>query len=398
MIICFECGPRTKTLLDSLLSSGQYRDYSEVISLALDNLSVLQNELSSKGGALTLESENELMPLQTSSVTDHVPKRSDALPHSDKRDSKKTDLELEARLVAEGSATIPNLFLLDGIGELSLALASPPADVWTMKQEVPLERWIFGQYNKFLPAKVSCRALAHLLQDKPDGVRLEDAAFEISQEALTIGSLLARYDKQNGTKRDDALSTAFPSPDREVEKSRMRYANQFVASVTKKGKVSGLLMDLKLINHTDGNKPRLKLTEAGWSFAKLRNPILDNNPPETTNKFTADERAFLLDHISNSIPAEDFAYRAILAAVDAGARTPGELDAALQGYVSKDADQTLTKTFLATQRSGAVSRMADLELITRKRDGVRVSYVTTDLGQQYAEDKVVPLQRRKHFE
>jgi len=358
------------------LGSGQYRDYSEVISLAVDNLSVLQNELSNKG-ALTLESENELTSLQTPSATDHVSKRGGALPHSAKRDSKKIDLESEARL-AEGSASIPNLFLLDGIGELSSSLASPPADVWAMKQEVPLERWIFGQYNKFLPAKASCRALAHLLQDKPDGVRLKDAAFEISQKALTIGSLLARYDKQNGTKRDDALSTAFPSPDREAEKSRMRYANQFVASVTKKGKVSGLLMDLKLINHTGGNKPLLKLTEAGWNFAKLRNPVLDNNPPATAQKFTADERTFLLDHISSSIPAEDFAYRAILAAVDAGARTPGELDTALQEYVSQDADQTLTKTFLATQRSGAVSRMVDLELMMRERDGVRVFYVTTD--------------------
>jgi hypothetical protein len=105
-----------------------------------------------------------------------------------------------------------------------------------------------------------------------------------------------------------------------------------------------------------------------------------------------------LDHISGSVPAEDFAYRAILAAVDAGAKTPGELDTALKQYVSADANQTLTESFLATQRSGAVSRMADLGLITRKRGGVKVSYLTTDLGKQYAEDKVVPLQRRKHFE
>lgn len=396
MIICFECAPRTKILLDSLLDSRQYRDYSEVISLALDNLSVLQNELLNKG-VLTLESENELMALHTRLETEPTPKRSNALPHSNKEDSEKINLQPEA-LLPESSASVPNLFLLDGIGEVASSLASPPADVWTMKQEVPLERWIFGQYNKFLPAKVSCRGLANLLQGKPDGVRLEDAALEISKEALTVGNLLARYDKQNGTKRDDALSTAFPSPDREVEKSRMRYANQFVASVTKKGRVSGLLIDMKLINHTGGNKPRLKLTEAGWNFAKLRNPILDNNPPETAQKFTTDERTFLLDHVSGSIPAEDFAYLAVLAAVDAGARTPGELDTALQKYVSKDADRTLTKSFLATQRSGAVSRMVDLELMKRKRDGVRVSYLTTDLGKQYAEDKVVPLQRRKHLE
>lgn len=371
------------------MNSGQYRDYSEIISLAMDNLSVLQNELSSKG-MLTLESEDGSISLQTLSENDQVVEQNDEVQHSNKPDSKRTDLKPEA-LSTVDSAPIPSLFLLDGIDEPPTFLASPPADVWATKQEVPLERWIFGQYNKFLPAKVSCRALAHLIQDNPQGVWLEDTASEISQKALTIGGLLTRYDERNGTKRDDSLSTAFPSPNREVEKSRMRYANQFVASVTKKGKVSGLLMDLKLINHTGGNKPRLKLTEAGWDFAKLQNPILDSNPPETAQKFTADETNFLLDHISSSVPAEDFAYRAVLTAVDGGARTPGELDAALRKHVSKAASQTLTESFLATQRSGAVSRMADLGLIIRKRGGVKVSYLTTGLGKQYAEDNVVPL-------
>lgn len=378
------------------MNSGQYKDYSEIISLALDNLSVLQNELLSKG-VLTLESESELTSLQARLGTDRLAEQNAELTSPNKQDSERTDLQSET-LLAESPASIPSLFLLDGIGDSSASLANSPTDIWIAKQEVPLERWIFGQYNKFLPAKVSTRALAHLLQDKPDGVPLEDAAFEISQEALNIGSLLARYDKQNGAKRDAAISTAFPSFDREAEKSRMRYANQFVASVTKKGKVSGLLMDLKLINHTGGNKPRLKLTEAGWSFAKLRNPVLDNDPPETTRKFTADEVAYLLNHISGSVPAEDFAYRAILAAVDGGARTPGELDTALRKYVSKNKTKPLTESFLATQRSGAVSRMSDLGLVTRKRDGVKVSYLTTYLGKQYAEDKVVPLQRRKHVE
>lgn len=391
MIVCFKCSPRTKALLDSLLGSGQYRDYSEVISLALDNLSVLQNEPLSKG-ALTLEDANDLMSLHTSLGTEH----GDSPAHLKKRDDEKVDLQPDA-LSTVGSASIPSLFLLDGIGDLS-SLASPPDDVWTMTQEVPLERWIFGQYNKFLPAKISCRALAHLLQDGPDGIELDDAAFKISQEALIVGNLLTNYDKQNGTKRDDALSTAFPSSDREVDKSRMRYANQFVASVTKKGKVSGLLIDLKLINHTGGNKPRLMLTKAGWSFVKLRNPILDNKPPIVAEKFSAEEKTFLLNHISSFVPTEDFAYRAILDAVDAGARTPRELDTALQKYVSKDVDQTLTKSFLATQRSGAVSRMVDLGLMIRERDGRSVSYSTTDLGRQYAEDKLVPLRRSKHLE
>jgi len=287
---------------------------------------------------------------------------------------------------------------LDGISEPLSSLASPPGDVWILRQEVPLERWIFGQYNKLLPAKASCRALVHLLAGEANGVRLEDAASKIAEEALALGSFLAHYDKRNGTKRDNALSTAFPSSDREVEKSRLRYANQFVAGVSKQGQVSGLLMDLKLINHTGGKVPRLNLTEAGWDFVKLWNPVLDNSMPENAQKFATEESAFLLDHISSSVPAEDFAYRAILTAVNNGAKAPEQLDAALERYVSRDADRSLTKSFLASQRSGTVSRMADLGLIMRERDGVKVSYVVTDSGKQFVQDKVIPLQRRKQLE
>lgn len=394
LIVCFECTSNIKLLLDHLVESEQYKDYSEAISSALENLVVLQNELSGKG-ALIIESGNESVSLRSQPKGGKVAKQDKAAQRSKR--VKKKDIQAET-LPQNIPIQIPEIFLLDDISRPLSSLASPPGDVWATGQKVPLERWVFGQYNRLLPAKASCRALAHLLSGKPNGVSLDKATLKISEEALTLGSFLAHRDKENGTKRDEALSTAFPSPDREVEKSRLRYAHQFVAGVSKQGQVSGLLMDLKLINHTGGKNPRLKLTEAGWGFAELRNPIFDGDAPETAQKFTAEERSFLLNHISSSVPAEDFAYRTILAAVDGGAQTPEKLDSALQSYVSQDARRNLTKSFLASQRSGAVSRMADLELIARERDGVKVSYVVSDLGKQYTQDKVVPLQRRKHLE
>jgi hypothetical protein len=324
-------------------------------------------------------------------------KQSKGTQRAKRADAKSKGLGSEASL-PNIPTQVPEIFLLDDVGGEPSSFASLPGDVWAGGQKVPLERWIFGQYNRLLPAKASCRALVHLSSGKPDGVPLSEAASRVSEEALNLGNFLAHRDKQSGTKRDNSLSTAFPSLVREVEKSQLRYANHFVASVSKQGRVSGLLIDLKLINYTSGKNPHLKLTEPGWRFATLRNPILDGGTADTTQKFTAEEKSFLLDHISSSVPAEDFAYRAILAAVDEGAKTPEELDSALQRYVSKDAGRNLTKSFLASQRSGTISRMADLGLITRERDGVKVSYVITDLGKQFVEDKVIPLQRRKHLE
>ena len=395
LIVCFESSSRTKTQLDSLIESGQYRDYSEAISSAVENLTVLQNELSG-GDALIIESAGKSASLRLHPESGEASRRGKMVQRTKRANAKKHS---RPKAFLQNIPTeVPEVFLLDDIGKPFTSPANPPGDVWTMGQNVPLERWIFGQFNRLLPVKASCRALAHLLDGKPNGVSLDEAASRISEEALTLGRLLAHRDKLSGTKRDEALSTAFPSPDREIEKSRLRYANQFVASISKQGKVSGLLMDLKLINHTGTKNPRLQLTEAGWGFAKLRNPVLDGDAPEATQKFTAEERSFLLNHISSSVPAEDFAYRTIIEAVDGGVQTPDELDVVLREHVSQDAGRSLTKSFLASQRSGAVSRMADLELITRERTGVKVFYVVTDLGKQYTQNKVIPLQRRKPFE
>jgi Arc/MetJ-type ribon-helix-helix transcriptional regulator len=372
LIVCFESSSRTKTQLDSLIESGQYRDYSEAISSAVENLTVLQNELSG-GDALIIESAGKSASLRLHPESGEASRRGKMVQRTKRANAKKHS---RPKAFLQNIPTeVPEVFLLDDIGKPFTSPANPPGDVWTMGQNVPLERWIFGQYNRLLPVKASCRALAHLLDGKPNGVSLDEAASRISEEALTLGRLLAHRDKLSGTKRDEALSTAFPSPDREIEKSRLRYANQFVASISKQGKVSGLLMDLKLINHTGTKNPRLQLTEAGWGFAKLRNPVLDGDAPEATQKFTAEERS-----------------------VDGGAQTPDELDVVLREHVSQDAGRSLTKSFLASQRSGAVSRMADLELITRERTGVKVFYVVTDLGKQYTQNKVIPLQRRKPFE
>lgn len=384
MIVCFQCSPKTKMTLDSLIETGQYKDYTEAISSAVENLSILQKEILKKG-ALVIGQDGpsaSQMPNMPATAKDVTLSQQPSSQTFNPEESKKS--KTKQHFLKEG-VMIPRLFLLDGIGEAPPPLAGSPTDVWTTGQEVPLDRWIFGQYNKLLPAKVNCRALAHLLVGEPKGIPFEEATSRIAEEAVILGSFLTRHDEQNGIGRDDALSTAFPSIEDNAEKSRLRYANQFVASVNKQGQVSGLLIDLKLINHTGGKKTRLLLTEVGWRFATLRNPIFDSAQEKPAQKFSAEEITFLLDHISRSVPAEDFAYRAILTAIVDGADTPDKLDTALQKYLSPKAAKNLSKSFLSSQRSGAISRMTDLGLAVRVRDGVRVSYIITDGGKQYAE-------------
>ena len=106
---------------------------------------------------------------------------------------------------------VPELFLLDNQITSSIPVTTQPTDVWIRGDEVPLERWIFGQHNKLLPAKASCRALASLTARSEKGIPLQEAADLISREATVLGQFLVHHDERKGAIRSDALATAFPS-------------------------------------------------------------------------------------------------------------------------------------------------------------------------------------------
>jgi len=370
MILCFNCSKEDLKLIEKLLNTGHYATHAEVISFAIKNLAVLQKEVLLNGVVVIGQDST-------------VQAASQVISEPLNLDSSKTIRKIDRKdHSALPSSLIPPIFLSSGLVDTPTNFASMPPDTFRMGQEISLDNWIFGQQNKLLPAKASCRALAHLLGSESEGVLVEDAARAIAQEVVGLGDYLRHLDEQYAIGRDDALSTAFPTSGKDKEKSCLRYANQFVASVNKQGKVSGLLYDLKLINITGEKKPRLLLTEVGWRFATQPNPVLDDLQETPTQKFTKEEVAHLIDHIACSVPVEDFTYRACLQSIKSGACTPEEMDAALRKYEPRDTSKSLSISFLSSQRSGAISRMADLGLIMRERDGTRVRY---RLGsQQYA--------------
>jgi hypothetical protein len=184
--------------------------------------------------------------------------------------------------------------------------------------------------------------------------------------------------------REESLSTAFPSAATDINKSRLRFSNQFVGALNKRGQLRGFPIDLKLVNYRNPKDPKLLLTDAGWAFAGLTNPILDR-PTDTGEKLSEEERAFLIQHIRDNVPVEDFAIRAVLAALQAGARNPDDLDSALGQHIPERSEEPFSAAFLSTQRAGAISRMTDLGLVVRERQGLRVLYVVSGSGKKYLE-------------
>jgi len=362
MILCIRCSRGTKTKLDSILESGEYADYAEVIASAIDNLHLLLTEVGQKGALVLGEEASETV----------------APPSAGKRNAEGTGGSATSRR----KGTVPELFQLrEDLPRPSLATLN--TEHITHEGGVSLHEWIFGQFNKLLPAKAGVRALANLASEHSTGFDIDNIGELIAAEAVLLGTFLHLHDERSELPRDKALAVAFPSEGDKVEKSKARFAHHFVGSLSKHGMLSGILSSYRFLAVVDANSQTCCLTEQGWQFAVMENAALDGRQDSPTQRFTDAEVEFLLEHISKNVPEEAWAFRAIAQAIREGADTPTEMDALLSSSVPKEVKAKVSAAFLSTQRSGVISRMSDIGLLTRVRDGTRVRYSMTDSGTEY---------------
>lgn len=359
MIVCFSCTPETKALLDGLVATGQYPDHSAVLAAAISNLSVIHSEM--KGGAAlvfgSLATAMEELP--------HNARTTERMPSAD---------------VSESRRPIANALLQHRANlQRPASLSQVTTEIRSARKWLPLNEWFFGQFNRLLPVKVTCRVLVNMTADGRDQFPLEETAIEIANEAAQVGRYLVALDDKRNLSRDDALAVAFP--DAGQIKSIQRFANQFVGSRNKEGQLLGLPASLKLVTSDTANPDRIRLTDAGWTFGQLSNPLLDRATERSAEKFTDEEVVFLVDHIRNNVPVEAIAYKIVLSQVVRGATTPDGLDTALEALL--DQSKEFGRPFVSTQRSGVISRMADLGLIARSRAATRVTYVLLPRGEEF---------------
>lgn len=366
MVICFEVDRDTKDKMDRMVRDGDYRDYSELLSITVAN--------------------QFLFHISKEGDTGNDPRTLVAIEPTVEIGSRFADTHGREVSGSKALSSIPQIFATPLSSSAEIQVAPLPNDAFAMGMEVSADRWIFGQHNKLLPAKANVRALANLLGADPkhSSLELEAASRQIANEASRLGDVLRNADTHSKRSRDESLALAFPSSEpANSDKSRLRYASQFVGSVSKEGKMTGLLVDLKFINVDRTKPPHIRLTEPGRRFAEMRNPILDDINSDQLEKFSEDEVDFLLGHVTINLPVENFAYSVTLGAISAGSDTPESLDLALQKFLPKRKEKPFTSAFLTTQRAGVISRMADLGLVTRSRSGPNVTYVVTERGEKF---------------
>jgi hypothetical protein len=340
MVICFKISPQANKALAELLESGDFHDQSEALNAAVVNYCVIHNQVANQGAQLISASAESKHSLKPGPSTENC------------------------RLLSQLTrAEFP---------ESGLSAVRPAPEGGDLSYP---GRWIFGQMNRFLPVKVTCRALANLLKESPAGIEFEPARELILEAAVKFSSFLAASDERSGAKGDEKFSLGFPTKEKGNEKSKLRFANQFVGTIDPQGQMFGMPTSLSFVNpQKNGSKFHITLTEPGLQFALLPNPLIDRKETQS-GKYSHEETQLLLEHILKHVPEEACAYKLLLSAIRDGFNTPHALDDFL---LSRRGNQPeMSPAYLSTQRSGVISRMVDLGLIYRAKDGTRVSYVPT---------------------
>lgn len=375
MLICFESNTEAKKALDALLETKEFRDVSEVVCMALMNYEAMHRTIGKSGAII---GEPTPQPKPPASVKGGPAQA--AVSNSPSRDS---------GFAASWKDALDPFSLkvssIEGVETLPVTEAEKPAAA-----DLPPRDWLFGQLNRFLPVKATCRALLNMERQNPKGVVVSDASSKIAFAACRLGDYLRDLDIRFNFNRDYSIAAAFPSTEYHGAESRVRFGSQFVGTL-RQGKLTGLPAGIGLLGHDSSRDPRLVLTQPGAQFALMPNPLLDFTESPGREKLSEAEIRFLLEHIRKHVPIEVSAYGAIIDGIKDKANTPEKLDDYLcrrfRLQVVDRADpkknEEITKTFLSTQRTGAVSRMADLNLLWREKKGLNVSYTVSHPGEVF---------------
>ncbi len=95
---------------------------------------------------------------------------------------------------------------------------------------------------------------------------------------------------------------------------------------------------------------------------------------------------FLLNHIATELEGEPKLIRSIIKSVGEGVATPDGLNPRIKSTIDRERisrKPRWTDNEIVAERVGLISRMNELGLIEREKDGVKVTYVLSPRGRSY---------------
>lgn len=194
-------------------------------------------------------------------------------------------------------------------------------------------------------------------RSSPDGVFRE----AMNQMLRLNGLKLAQEDNQFGRGRGERLAAGFSHLD---DSARGRAVNWMIGSPGGSTKLSAM----EIIGWSTKDSEGYRLTPHGLDLAKLPNPILDRDLPHE-GPFSPLERTLILDSIHHRLPMEWNIMRTLIDGMRGGAVGNERLDARMKRKFGEGTTFNWTNSILQLRRVAAVTRMSELGLVIRRRDG-----------------------------
>ncbi len=237
--------------------------------------------------------------------------------------------------------------------------------------------WPWGQINKILPIKIGVRILFRELGDGKK-IPLDYFANLAVEEAVRIGEQLRSHEDQLRKLRDNRISAALPKVD--DEKSQTRYKAQFLTYGRKDGLLDGAMALFRFANiDVESEKHMIGITKAGSDFAKIPNPVLDeNNLDKSLNQKEVD---FYLAHVKSHVRGEFAGIKWILTKINQGIRERESLNSELNKELAEL--WGASDAVINTQRAGLMARMFELGLLEKEKKGIYVTYHTSNFGKSF---------------
>jgi Arc/MetJ-type ribon-helix-helix transcriptional regulator len=235
--------------------------------------------------------------------------------------------------------------------------------------------WIWGMVNRVFPLKLVARVCANL--SAREAVPLHTVHQRSAECAHIIGTALAAQDRAKARRRNEGRAVSLPVG-HDIQKSKVRFAHQFVGRRGSGRPFVGGAFDTGLLGPV-GSGDLIAPTTAGWEFARIRNPVLDESDGVDGGNWnlSPEECDYYLHVVAAQVPAERMAFLAILGSLSRHPMTPEGLARAVAPRTAPG-----TSTVVAdTARAGALGRLIDLRAVVREPKGRSAVFQISSSGQ-----------------
>lgn len=249
-------------------------------------------------------------------------------------------------------------------------------NVKCIENPVITDKPVWGQYNRIFPIKLGLRVLVNMLENNGEKIDLREFEERVTKVARYYYEILKDDDKKRGRILGENFTAGLP---KKGEKSEHRFQSQYLECALSELKFA----KIELVNE----KRKIGITQGGYKFAVLENTIIDKHDFNST--LSEQEIEFFLRYISENLKEEENHTKILLNAINNGINTPNSLTSMMKKYYENlPKEKCFTKegkikdTVANTMKAGLISRLYEMKLIDKKKNGKNVTYLLNEKGME----------------